>query len=145
MDINADGEAVDTSERVLEAIEEHPKTLKEDASFCQVSMISATSLDVDLNLYWDVSGGVEERQERAKLIIQIKNMPKTSALNSMTVVCVNSADSERRWHASLMNKMRSQCHTGRTEHERNLNRSRTDERCGNRSPHSATTSGVNGT
>ena len=75
LDINADGEAVDTfCERVLKAIEEHPKTLKEDASFCQVSMISATSLDVDLNLYWDVSGGVEERQERAKLIIQIKNI-----------------------------------------------------------------------
>ena len=75
LDINADGEAVDAfCQRVLEAIEEHPKTLKEEASFCQVSMISATSLDVDLNLYWDVSGGVEERQERAKLIIDIKNI-----------------------------------------------------------------------
>ena len=75
LDINADGEAVDTfCQRVLKAIEDHPKTLKEEASFCQVSMISATSLDVDLNLYWDVSGGVEERQERAKLIIQIKNI-----------------------------------------------------------------------
>ena len=31
-------------------------------------------VDVDLNLYWDVSGGVEERQERAKLIIDIKNI-----------------------------------------------------------------------
>ncbi|MEC7444414.1 MAG: mechanosensitive ion channel family protein [Candidatus Thermoplasmatota archaeon] len=75
LDINADGGAVDTfCQRVLKAIEDHPKTLKEEASFCQVSMISATSLDVDLNLYWDVSGGVEERQERAKLIIQIKNI-----------------------------------------------------------------------
>ena len=75
LDINADGEAVDTfCQRVLKAIEDHPKTLKEEASFCQVSMISATSLDVDLNLYWDVSGGVEERQERAKLIIQIKSI-----------------------------------------------------------------------
>ena len=75
LDINADGEAVDTfCQRVLKAIGDHPKTLKEEASFCQVSMISATSLDVDLNLYWDVSGGVEERQERAKLIIQIKNI-----------------------------------------------------------------------
>ena len=75
LDINVDGEAVDTfCQRVLKAIEEHPKTLKEEASFCQVSMISATSLDVDLNLYWDVAGGVEERQERAKLIIDIKNI-----------------------------------------------------------------------
>ena len=75
LDINADGEAVDAfCQRVLKAVEDNPKTLKEDASFCQVSMISATSLDVDLNLYWDVAGVVEERQERAKLIIQIKNI-----------------------------------------------------------------------
>lgn len=75
LDINADGDAVNAfCQQVLKAIEDHPKTLKEDASFCQVSMISATSLDVDLNLYWDVSGGVEEREERAKLIIQIKNI-----------------------------------------------------------------------
>ncbi|MDP6199631.1 MAG: mechanosensitive ion channel family protein [Candidatus Poseidonia sp.] len=75
LDINADGDAVNTfCERVLKTIESHPKTLKEDASFCQVSMISATSLDVDINLYWDVTGGVEERQERAKLIIDIKNI-----------------------------------------------------------------------
>jgi small-conductance mechanosensitive channel len=75
LDINADGEAVDAfCQRVHKAIEAHPKTLKEDASFCQVSMISATSLDVDLNLYWDVSGSVEEREERAKFIIDIKNI-----------------------------------------------------------------------
>ena len=75
LDINADGEAVDAfCQRVLKAVEDNPKTLKEDASYCQVSMISATSLDVDLNLYWDVAGVVEERQERAKLIIQIKNI-----------------------------------------------------------------------
>lgn len=75
LDINADGQAVESfCQRVLKTIEDHPKTLKEEASFCQVSMISATSLDVDLNLYWDVSGGVEERQERAKLIIDIKNI-----------------------------------------------------------------------
>lgn len=75
LDINADGDAVNSfCERVLEGIRNNPKTLKEEASFCQVSMISATSLDVDINLYWDVSGGVEEREERAKLIIQIKNI-----------------------------------------------------------------------
>ncbi len=75
LDINADGDAVNSfCERVLEGIRNNPKTLKEEASFCQVSMISATSLDIDVNLYWDVSGGVEEREERAKLIIEIKNI-----------------------------------------------------------------------
>ena len=92
-------------ERVLKAIKTLQKTLKEDASFCQVSMISATSLDNDLNLYWDVSGGVEERQDEPNSSSKSRTSPKTSALSSMTVVCVNSADSKL-WHASLMNKMR---------------------------------------
>ena len=75
LDINADGDAVNTfCDRVLQTIQDNHKTLKEEASFCQVSMISATSLDVDVNLYWDVSGGVEEREERAKFIIAIKNI-----------------------------------------------------------------------
>ena len=81
LDINADGDAVQRfCERVMEAITANPKTLKEDASFCQVSMISATSLDVDLNLYWDVSGGVEEREERAKFIIEIKTIAEELGL-----------------------------------------------------------------
>jgi len=75
LDINADSESVNTfCERVLQAIADNPKTLKEDASYCQIGMISATSLDVDVNLYWDVSGSVEEREERAKFIIHIKNI-----------------------------------------------------------------------
>ncbi|MBT5661678.1 MAG: mechanosensitive ion channel family protein, partial [Euryarchaeota archaeon] len=75
LDINADGDAVASfCDRVMDDIKENPKTLKEDSSFCQVSMLSATSLDVDLNLYWDVAGGVEEREERAKFIIRLKNI-----------------------------------------------------------------------
>ena len=77
LDINTDGDTVNAfCDRVIEAIEANPKTLKEDASFCQVSMISATSLDVDVNLYWDVKGSVEERKERARFIIEIKNIAK---------------------------------------------------------------------
>ena len=43
-----------------------------------------------------------------------------------------------------MKKMRSQCHTGRTENEGDLDGPRTEERHCNCSPHSATTNGVNG-
>lgn len=75
LDINSDSEAVDTfCQRVLAAIAANPKTLKEDASYFQVSMISATSLDLDLNLYWDLSSGVEERNARAEFILELKNI-----------------------------------------------------------------------
>ena len=65
-------------------------------------MISATSLDVDLNLYWDVSGGVEERQERAKLIIDIKNIAEDLGIEFYDGRVRHSADAQidggmRRW------------------------------------------------
>ena len=59
---------------MLAAIAANPKTLKEDASYFQVSMISATSLDMDLNLYWDLASGVEERKARAEFILELKNI-----------------------------------------------------------------------
>lgn len=75
LDINSDSDAVDTfCQRVLAAIAANPKTLKEDASYFQVSMISATSLDMDLNLYWDLASGVEERKARAEFILELKNI-----------------------------------------------------------------------
>ena len=74
-DINSDGKAVDSfCVQTLQSIKENPKTLKEESSFCSVSALSPTSVDVDLNLYWDVNGGVEEREERAKFIIEIKRI-----------------------------------------------------------------------
>ena len=81
LDINSDSDAVDAfCQRVLAAIEANSKTLKEDASYCQVSMISATSLDVDLNLYWDLTSGVEERIARAEFILELKNIAEDLGL-----------------------------------------------------------------
>ena len=125
LDINADGEAIDTfCQRVLKAIEEHPKTLKEEASFCQVSMISATSLDVDLNLYWDVSGGVEERQERAKLIIQIKNIAEDLGIEFYDGRVRQQRLCSKRWrHPTPVDGVCGQSNTDRAEKKGNLNRS----------------------
>lgn len=82
LDINSHGDDVSTfCDRVLQAIHDHPNTLKEDASFCQVAMISSTSLDVDVNLYWDVKGSVEEREMRSDFILHIKRIAEELGLS----------------------------------------------------------------
>jgi len=75
LDINSSTDSVDQfCERVMVAINEHPKTMKEDASFCSVEGLSTTSLDIALNLYWDIASGVEERKHRADFIMDIKRI-----------------------------------------------------------------------
>ena len=43
-------------------------------------MISPTSIDLSVNLYWAVSGSVQERQEREKLILEIMSLAKKNSL-----------------------------------------------------------------
>ena len=49
-------------------------TMNEDSSWCRVNDISATSIDVSLNLYWDVQGGADERQEKEKFLLEVMQM-----------------------------------------------------------------------
>jgi len=43
-------------------------------------MISPTSIDLAVNMYWNVSGSVQERQEREKLILEIMRLAKKNSL-----------------------------------------------------------------
>ncbi len=77
LDLNSDPDAVATfCDGVLERIKESPITLKHESSWCQVSALSATSVDISLNLYWDVAGGSPERQEKEKFILAVMNLAK---------------------------------------------------------------------
>ena len=77
LDINSDPQAVDDfCSQVLEMIDSNEHTLKSESSWCRVNAISANSLDIAVNLYWDVGGGVAEREERSKLILNIMNLAK---------------------------------------------------------------------
>ena len=67
---------------VLNSIQENAATMNEDsASWCRVSDISATSIDVSLNLYWDVQGGADERQEKEKFLLEIMQLAKEHKLS----------------------------------------------------------------
>jgi len=81
MDINSDPVAVDKfCDAVMKFISENEFTTKEDSSWCRVNMISPTSIDLAVNLYWDVSGSVQEREEREKLILEIMSLAKKNSL-----------------------------------------------------------------
>ena len=71
-DINSDPEKVESfRDDVLNSIKENAATMNEDSSWCRVSDISATSVDVSINLYWDVQGGADERAEKEKFLLYV--------------------------------------------------------------------------
>ena len=71
-DINSHPDKVEAfRDDVLQSIENNAATMNEDSSWCRVNDISATSIDVSLNLYWDVQSGANERQEKEKFLLEI--------------------------------------------------------------------------
>ena len=76
-DINSDPEDVRVfCDNVLEKIQNHPKTLKEDASWVNVAALGPLAIDVDCNMYWDISSGKEEREARDEFLLDVMNAAK---------------------------------------------------------------------
>ena len=67
-------------EGVVGLITACPITLKHESSWCQVSTLSVQSIDISLNLYWDVAGGATEREEKEKLLLGIMQIAKEKNL-----------------------------------------------------------------
>jgi MscS family membrane protein len=81
LDINSDPESIENfCDAVLKIISDNEFTTKVDASFCRVSAISAQSLDIAINLYWDISSGIQEREQRELLILSIMSQAKENKL-----------------------------------------------------------------
>jgi len=81
LDINSDPISIEKfCDAVLGIISENKFTTKVDASFCRVSAISAQSLDIAVNLYWDLSSGIQEREQRELLILSIMSQAKANKL-----------------------------------------------------------------
>ncbi len=81
LDINSDPKSIENfCDAVLKIISNNEFTTKVDGSFCRVSAISAQSLDVAINLYWDISSGIQEREQRELLILSIMSQAKANKL-----------------------------------------------------------------
>ena len=59
----------------------HPKTQKHDGSYARVSAISKDSFEIACNIYWDVSGGNEEKDAREKLLLDVSRLAKELSLD----------------------------------------------------------------
>ncbi|MGA0332118.1 MAG: mechanosensitive ion channel family protein [Candidatus Poseidoniaceae archaeon] len=82
LDINSDPEKVESfCQRTLDLIHNHEATTKEDSSWCSINTISAQSIDIELNLYWDVESSIAERKARESLIIDLMELAKELELS----------------------------------------------------------------
>jgi MscS family membrane protein len=81
-DINSDPEKVESfCQQTLDLIHNHEATTKEDSSWCSINTISAQSIDIELNLYWDVESSIAERKARESLIIDLMELAKELELS----------------------------------------------------------------
>ena len=77
LDINSDPDDVRVfCDNVLEMIQSHPKTLKGDDSWVNVATLGPLAIDVDCNMYWDISSGKEEREVRDEFLLKVMNAAK---------------------------------------------------------------------
>ena len=80
-DINSNPDSVEAfRDKVLTSILDNAATMNEDSSWCRVSDISTTSIDISINLYWDVQGGADERQEKERFLLDIMQLAKDHEL-----------------------------------------------------------------
>jgi len=82
LDLNSDpGSVAQFCDQVLQAIHDNPVTVKHESSWCQASTLTATSLDIAVNLYWDVAGGAPERKAKEDLVLGIMQLAKDNKLS----------------------------------------------------------------
>ncbi|MGB0616979.1 MAG: mechanosensitive ion channel family protein [Candidatus Poseidoniaceae archaeon] len=81
LDLASDPEAVSVfCDKVIAAVRENERTLNEEASWCAVEGISAQSIDVAINLYWDINSSVAEREAREDLMLDIVRISRELSL-----------------------------------------------------------------
>ena len=77
LDLSSDADALEAfCTGIWNIVCEHPKTQKHDSSYARVSAISKDSFEVACNLYWDVSGGNEEKEARETLLLDVSRLAK---------------------------------------------------------------------
>ena len=77
LDLDSDPDAVETfTAEVQQLIRDHENSMKEDSSFAMVSAIAKDSIEIGCNIYWDVSGGMAEREARQSWLLDVTRAAK---------------------------------------------------------------------
>ena len=82
IDLSSDADSLEKfCTGIWELVCTHPKTQKHSDSYARVSAISKDSFEIACNIYWDVSGGNEEKDAREKLLLDVSRLAKDLELD----------------------------------------------------------------
>ncbi len=77
LDLDTDPDSIDSfCTAIKDRISIDEKTTNRESSFVTVEAISVQSIDIKLNVYWDVESGIEERIARQRLLLDIAKFAK---------------------------------------------------------------------
>ncbi len=77
LDLDTDPDSIESfCKAIEERINNDEKTTNKESSFATLEAISAQSIDIKLNVYWDVDSGIEERIARQALLLDIARFAK---------------------------------------------------------------------
>ena len=66
---------------ILEMITENPQTLKESSSWAHVEALGPQSIDVNVNMYWDIDSGKTEREAREAFLLSVMKLAMSLGLH----------------------------------------------------------------
>ncbi len=82
LDLSSPASKLDKFCRGIEdLIHSHPQTQKKEDSYAHISVISKDSFEVGCNLYWDVEGGLEEKEAREKFLLDVTRLAEKCNLD----------------------------------------------------------------
>ena len=82
LDINSDPDSVEAfCQGVATMIEKNEKTMKEESSFARVSSLGPNAIDIGCNVYWDITSGKEEREERDSFLLGVMSLAKKNKIS----------------------------------------------------------------
>nr|MCS5525469.1 hypothetical protein [Candidatus Poseidoniaceae archaeon] len=82
LDINSDPDSVEAfCQGVATMIEKNEKTMKEESSFARVSSLGPNAIDIGCNVYWDITSGKEEREERDSFLLGVMSLAKENSIS----------------------------------------------------------------
>ncbi len=77
LDLDTNPDSIESFCKAIEdRINNDEKTTNMDSSFATLESISAQSIDIKLNVYWNVNSGIEERMARQALLLDIARFAK---------------------------------------------------------------------
>ncbi len=77
LDLDTEPDSIDSfCVAIQERIIKDEKTTNKDSSFATVEAITGQSIDIKLNVYWNVNSGIEERIARQALLLDIAKFAK---------------------------------------------------------------------